>query len=216
MAQFLDKPEVLSFLMAYGYWAVFLFVAMESMGVLLPGEAILVSAAIYAGDTHNMRIDLIVAAAALGAIFGDNVGFWIGRTLGVRALEKYGSAVGLDDRKLKLGQYLFIRWGGTVVFFGRFVALLRVLTALLAGANKLEPGRFFLFNAAGGIVWACLFGFGGYLFGAAIHDVAGPLGWTALTLAIVGGALFWCYFKRHEKELFVRAQSAVEEREEIK
>jgi membrane protein DedA with SNARE-associated domain len=213
MAQFLDKGEVFSLLSAYGYEAVFLIVAMESMGVLLPGEAILVSAAVYAGDTHNMRIDLIVLSASLGAIFGDNVGFWIGRTFGLPALKKFGPEIGLDDRKLKLGQYLFMRWGGAVVFFGRFIALLRVLTALLAGVNRLEPTRFFLFNAAGGIIWACLFGYGGYLFGAAIHDVVGPLGWTVLVFAIIGGLLLWCYFKRHEEELLVRAEAAVNKRD---
>jgi membrane protein DedA with SNARE-associated domain len=207
MSQLLDKSEIVFILSNYGCWAVFAFVAMESMGALLPGEAILVGAAIYAGDSHNMQIPEIVAAAAAGAIVGDNFGFWIGRTLGVRVLRNYGARIGLDDRKLVLGQYLFARWGGAVVFFGRFVALLRVLAAVLAGANQLEPRRFFAFNAAGGIIWACVFGFGGYFLGSAIHDVAGPFGWTALTLSIAGAVLLWLYFRRHEEELLLEAEA---------
>jgi membrane protein DedA with SNARE-associated domain len=210
MTQFFDKAEIVTILANYGYWAVFAFVAMESMGVILPGEAILVGAAIYAGDSQNMRIDWIVAAAGAGAIIGDNIGFWLGRTFGARALEKYGVAVGLDGRRLKLGQYLFMRWGGAVVFFGRFVALMRVLAAVLAGANKLEPLRFFFFNAAGGIIWASLFGFGGYYFGGAFHAIAGPIGWAVLAGAVVGGGLLWSYFKRHEEELLAKAAAAVE------
>jgi membrane protein DedA with SNARE-associated domain len=209
MTQFFDKTEIVSLLSNYGCWAVFAFVAMESMGAFLPGEAILVGAAIYAGDSHKMQIGEIVAAAAAGAIVGDNFGFWFGRTLGAPALARYGARIGLGDQKLMAAQYLFARWGGAVVFFGRFVALFRVFAAILAGANKVEPRRFFAFNAAGGIIWACLFGFGGYFFGAAIHKVGGPIGWIALISTIVGCTLLWRYLRRHEEELLSESEAVM-------
>jgi MFS family permease len=98
------------------------------------------------------------------------------------------------------------RYGGSIVFFGRFVALLRAFAALLAGANGLSPRRFFVFNAAGGIVWATIFGLGGYLLGAGIHRIAGPIGWAMLILALAFGFALWRYFKKHEESLLDKAE----------
>jgi membrane protein DedA with SNARE-associated domain len=134
-----------------------------------------------------LNISFIIAAAAAGAIFGDNIGYWVGREFGNPVVSRWGHLVGLDERKRKLGQYLFARHGGKIVFFGRFVAFLRALAALLAGVNGLPPLRFFIFNAAGGIVWAALFGSGGYLLGEGIRHVAGPIGWAVLAIALVSG-----------------------------
>jgi membrane protein DedA with SNARE-associated domain len=147
----------------------------------------LVSAAVYAGTRHALDIRWVIAAAAGGAILGDNIGFWVGREFGEPLLDKWGHFIGLDARKRVLGRYLFARYGGLIVFFGRFVALLRAFAALLAGANGLAPWRFFAFNAAGGIVWATTFGLGGYLLGAGIHRIAGPVGWALLLAACVLG-----------------------------
>jgi membrane protein DedA with SNARE-associated domain len=121
---------------------------LESAGVPLPGETILVSASIYASTLRGLDIRFVIAAAAAGAIVGDNIGFWVGRTFGQRLLTRRGYLIGLDERKLKLGQYLFMRHGGKIVFFGRFVALLRTLAAILAGVNRFSPLRFFVLNWA--------------------------------------------------------------------
>jgi membrane protein DedA with SNARE-associated domain len=147
-------------LATYGYAAIFAMVMLESAGIPLPGETILVSASIYAGTTGALNIRFVIAAAAAGAILGDNIGFWVGRTFGQRLLSRWGHLIGLDERKLKLGQYLFMQHGGKIVFFGRFIALLRAFAAILAGVNRLSPFRFFMWNAAGGIVWASVFGLG--------------------------------------------------------
>ncbi|MFO1060723.1 MAG: DedA family protein [Dongiaceae bacterium] len=170
-------------LATYGYWAVFGVIALESMGLPLPGESALIAAAIYAGTTHDLALPLVVAAAAAGAILGDNAGYWIGREAGLRLLLRFGPWVGLDQARIKLGQYLFLRRGGSIVFFGRFVALLRTFAALLAGASCMRWSRFLLCNAAGGTCWAVLYGCGGYFLGHAIGRIAGPLGWVALALA---------------------------------
>src|SRR5262245_59879520 len=124
------------------------------MGLPLPGESVLVLAAMYATQ-HAHSITAVVAAAAVGAVLGDNVGYWIGREFGYRLLRRHGSRVGLSPNKIKLGQYLFLRHGGTVVFFGRFVAVLRVLAAVLAGVNRMDWRRFLVANAAGAILLAC-------------------------------------------------------------
>ncbi|WP_158809592.1 DedA family protein [Beijerinckia sp. L45] len=183
---------------------------LESSGIPLPGETILITASIYASTTHGLDIRAIVGCAAAGAILGDNIGFWVGREFGQRLLTRWGPGVGLDERKQKLGQYLFVKYGGAIVFFGRFVAVLRAFAALLAGVNRLAPWRFLVFNAAGGILWASIFGFGGYLLGEGIHRIAGPVGWAALAIALVGAILLWRFFKKHEERLLAEAETAMD------
>jgi membrane protein DedA with SNARE-associated domain len=151
---FLSQTGVADLISTYGYWAVAGVVAAESMGLPVPGEATLIAAAIVAGTTQALDIWLVVAAATAGAIIGDNIGFYLGREIGFRLMVRFASYVHLTEARIKLGQYLFLRYGGFVVFFGRFVAVLRVLAAFLAGVNCMDWTRFLLFNAMGGFVWA--------------------------------------------------------------
>src|SRR6266516_6832572 len=83
-------PGLTSLLTTYGYWAVFACIAIESTGIPFPGETMLLVAAIYAGTTHRLAIPLVIAAATLGAILGDNIGYWVGREGGFRLLRRYG------------------------------------------------------------------------------------------------------------------------------
>src|SRR3954464_5687956 len=128
----------------YGYWLILLTVGLESMGVPLPGETTLVAGAVYAGTTGRLDIELVLAAAAAGAVVGDNLGYWLGRRLGFPLMLRHGPRVGLTESRMKLGQYLFLRHGGKIVFFGRFVALLRTFAALLAGINHMAWPQFLL------------------------------------------------------------------------
>src|SRR5579864_9009171 len=100
---FFSHAEIAHLIMAYGYLVVALLVGIEGMGIPLPGEATLIAASIVAGTTHELNIGLVIAAAATGAMLGDNTGFWIGRSLGYRLLHRYGSYIGLTDRRIKLG-----------------------------------------------------------------------------------------------------------------
>src|SRR5436853_6787714 len=93
--------NLLHLLATYGYWAVFVFIAIESTGIPFPGETMLLIAAIYAGTTHQLSIPLVIVAAASGAIVGDNLGFLVGREGGYRLLRQYGRSLHLDERKLK-------------------------------------------------------------------------------------------------------------------
>jgi membrane protein DedA with SNARE-associated domain len=190
----------------FGYLGIFVLIFFESAGVPLPGEAALVSAAVFAGTTHQLDIALVILAAASAAIFGDNLGFWVGRRFGFSLLHRYGPYVHLTEPRLKIGQLLFQRHGGKVVFFGRFTALLRTYAAILAGANRFHAGRFFVWNASGGITWAVVFGLGGYFFGWSIEYLAGPLSIGLFVAAVAGGVALYFLFKKHEARLIVEAR----------
>src|SRR5260221_14213530 len=201
--------NLLHLLATYGYWAVLVFIAIESMGIPFPGETMLLVAAIYAGTTHHLSIFLVIVAAASGAILGDNLGFMIGRVGGYRLLRRYGRFIRLDERKLKLGKYLFMKHGGNVVFFGRFVTVLRAWAAFLAGTNRMRWPGFLLFNALGGIVWATVYGLGGYFLGENIHRLAGPIGTVSIVLAalIIIASLIFVW--RNERQLEEKAEKAL-------
>ena len=194
----------------YGLWLVFLFVMLESTGVPMPGETALVTAALYAGSTGRLDIWWVVPTAAAAAIIGDNCGYLVGRWLGLPVLKRYGHYIHLTDARLKIGQYLFKRHGGKIVFFGRFVAFLRAFAAMLAGVNQMHWLPFLVMNGLGGICWATLFGGGAYLFGKAIERVAGPVGIVLLVLAVAGIAAGYLFFRKHEHELEARALAAAE------
>ena len=200
---------VTGLLVTYGYGAVLVFVAVESMGIPFPGETMLLAAAIYAGTTHHLQLPLVIAAAAVGAILGDNVGYLAGREGGYRLLRRYGRYIRLDARKLKLGQYLFARHGGKVVFFGRFVAVLRIWAAFLAGTYRLPWRRFLLYNAAGGVVWATVFGLGGYALGDNVHRLSGPLGIASAVGALIAVGAGLVFLRRNEQRLVEEAERAL-------
>jgi membrane protein DedA with SNARE-associated domain len=183
----------------YGLYAVFFIVMFESAGVPLPGETALVLASIYAGMSGHLDITHVILVAAAGAIVGDNIGFMVGRRYGLPLVQRYGRLIGLDDRRLAFGQHMFARHGAKIVFFGRFIAVLRIFAALLAGVNHYRWRAFLFYNAAGGIVWASIFGIGGYFFGEAIHRVAGPVGMIGLGFAVIGLIAGWWIMRRQEE-----------------
>ena len=193
----------------YGYWTVGGIIALESMGLPVPGEATLIAAAVYAGKTHHLNIWLVIAAGAAGAILGDNIGFWIGREIGYRLLLRYGRYVYLSEARIKLGQYLFLGHGGKIVFFGRFVAVLRALAALLAGANRMSWPRFLLFNAAGGIGWAALHGGAAYYFGHALEHITKRAAFGLAAVVAIAVAVLLIVVHRHEAELVQAAERAL-------
>ena len=205
----LSMLDPTSLVAVHGYWAVALIIGLESMGIPAPGETVLVAAAIWAGARRDLDITGVIAAASAGAILGDSAGYWIGRTLGFRLLAHHGRRIGLTAERLKLGQYLFLRYGGRIVFFGRFVALLRTLAALLAGANQMSWPRFLLFNVTGGIVWATVFGLGGYLFGQTIRDVGGAISLALLAGGAVAAVAGFLFVRRHERQLSAAAERAL-------
>jgi len=206
---YLATSDLLRLLTIYGYWAVLFFVAIESTGIPFPGETMLLVAAVFAGTTHHLAISWVILAATSGAILGDNLGFWVGREGGFRLLRRYGRFIRLDERKLKLGLYLFRKHGGKVVFFGRFIAVLRAWAAFLAGTNRMRWPTFLLFNALGAIVWATVYGLGGYFLGDTIHRLAGPIGTITLILAVLIMLAGLIFVWRNERQLEEKAEQAL-------
>jgi membrane protein DedA with SNARE-associated domain len=193
----------------YGYLAVALGVGLESMGLPIPGETILVVAAVYAATHTGLNIWLIVVTASMGAIIGDNLGYWLGSRFGYPLLLRFGPRVGLSEGRIKVGQYLFLRHGSKVVLLGRFVALLRIIAAFLAGVNRMEWRWFLVANALGGVTWAAVFGFGGYTLGAIAFRLQGVLGPILLIAAAI--VFFGCGFliQRYEDRLQQEAERAI-------
>lgn len=206
---FLHDLPIADLIAHYGYLAIFVIITLESAGLPLPGETVLLTSAAYAGSTGNINIAVVVAIAATAAILGDNAGYWVGRRWGLPLLLRKGHLIGLDHGRLKLGQYLFRRHGGKIVFFGRFTAMLRAYAAVLAGVNKLDARRFFAFNALGGVAWASIMGFGAYLCGRSIENVMGPVGLGLLAFVLLGAVALWLFMRRHEARLMLAAEAAI-------
>jgi membrane protein DedA with SNARE-associated domain len=193
----------------YGYGAVFTGVLLESTGLPLPGESLMIAAALYASTTHKLSIVPLVASAALGAILGDQIGYFIGKSLGFRLLARWGQKIGLTEERLELGRYLFRRYGGLVVFLGRFVAILRTFAALLAGANQMAWHTFVVWNALGGICWTSLYGFAAYAIGDAMKRITGPIGIVVGVLGAIVLVAGFIYVKRNERRLIEAARQDI-------
>ncbi len=192
----------------WGYGFIGLIVMLESMGAPLPGESLIIGTAIYCATTHRLDIVWVVAVAILGAIMGDNFGYLIGRSVGFRILARYGRHVGLNDQRLRLGRYLFRRHGGKVVFFGRFIAVLRTFAALLAGANRMPWPSFLAYNALGGIGWAGGYGFIAYLLGRSAQHISGPIGIVVGAIGATAVLAAFLFLKRNENRLTLEAEQA--------
>ncbi|WP_090475680.1 DedA family protein [Nakamurella panacisegetis] len=193
---------------SYGYYAVFLIIGLESVGIPLPGETALIAAATYAATTGHLNIWVIFACAAAGAILGDNVGYWIGNKGGYRLARKYGPKIRLDERKLKVGRYIFDRHGGKVVFFGRFVSVLRTFAAFLAGTVRMSWPRFLTYNALGGIVWSAIYAFGFYAAGSLLEKTSNVVNYVAIGLAVIVVVIVFIVVRRQTNLLADRAEAA--------
>ena len=147
LAALIDVPANL------GYAAVFAFVAIETMGIPVPGETALIAAALLA---HKGQMDIVplVLIAAAAAIVGDNVGFAIGRKGGRRLFMRPGPFHAQRLRLIEIGEPFFARHGPKAVFLGRWVSGLRIASAWLAGINGMAWRVFLPWNALGGIAWA--------------------------------------------------------------
>ena len=155
-------------LVDYGLVLLFLLVGVEAAGVPLPGETALVTAAVLAHDHWGIQWVIVIAAA--GAIVGDNTGYWIGRVGGRKLVDRYRITRRYAERALPPSERFFERHGGKTIFLARFIAILRVTAAWLAGLSRMHWWQFFVWNAAGGIVWATGVSLLAYYAGKAAGD----------------------------------------------
>ena len=156
-------------------------IGLESMGIPSPGETALVAAAVLASQ-GKLHISLVIVIAAASAIVGDNVGYFLGRRLGREVLEARGPLHAHRRKALAAGDRFFAKHGAWTVYLGRWIALIRIATAWLAGINEMRFVVFFVWNAFGGITWAVTYGLVGYYGGRAAAHVLSQIG-------IVGGVI---------------------------
>lgn len=185
----------------YGAWIVFALVFLESIGLPLPGEAILVSAAILAGTTQELSIVLVLIAAIIGAIIGSIIGFWVGDRYGYPLLLRYGSYIGLTETRIKIAQYLFRRKGIIVVLIARFVAVMRSVVGFIAGANRMPFTNFMIANSAGAAGWALFYGLGAYYLGKGVEEFAKPFAMALAVIAAIVVVSAIIYWRRIEHQL---------------
>ncbi|GAC1321681.1 MAG: hypothetical protein NVS2B16_22960 [Chloroflexota bacterium] len=186
----------------WGYLAVTIFVGIESSGIPFPGETMLITAAVYAGTGH-LSIAAVIAAASVGAIVGDNLGYAAGRYGGRALVERYGKYIRIKPHHLDRAETFFDRYGDRTVFFGRFVAVLRAWAAFLAGTNRMPWPKFLLFNAAGGIAWSILFGTLGYLLGnnlPLLHRIVSVIGIGGVVVAALVAVVAFVVWRRRRSQ----------------
>ena len=165
----------------YGYAVVFVGVFLENAGLPVPGETALLAGAALS-RSGALFLPWVIATAVAGAIFGDNIGFLIGRRGGRALLERFGSKIGLTPDRLVEFDRFFDKHGAKTVFIARFVTGLRVFGAVLAGASDLPWGRFLLYNASGAVAWATTFGAVGYFLAYSWETLEEWIGRSGLVL----------------------------------
>jgi membrane protein DedA with SNARE-associated domain len=173
------------------YLVVAVVIGVESMGVPLPGETTLVAAALLASQ-HHLKIEFVILAAAAGAIVGDSTGYFVGRKAGRRLFERLGRRFHhfSEDRIVRAEKY-FHKYGVWTVFFGRFVALLRIFAGPMAGMLRMHYPRFLAANAAGGIAWSATIGIVAYKIGDNADRIFGRVSlWALVGIAAVAVALY--------------------------
>jgi undecaprenyl-diphosphatase len=175
---------VTALLETYGYLFLFVIVGSESLGIPVPGETALVTAGAYAALGH-LNIYAVVLTAACAAIFGDTGGYWIGHSGGIAIVHRWGRLVHVNESHITRTHEFFERHGGKTVFIGRFVAILRTWAAIMAGVARMPYRTFLFFNAAGGILWAVLFGTLGYVFGRNLPKLDHLVGQASLAVVLL-------------------------------
>jgi membrane-associated protein len=188
-----------------GFVAVGLFVFTESMGVPSPGETAIITGAVLASQ-GDLSIELVILIAIAGAVIGDNIGFLIGRHGGRKLLERPGWGYERRQRMLAYGDRFFARHGPKAVFLGRWVALLRVTAAWMAGASGMPMRTFFLWNLLGGITWATAVGILGYALGHAGGSVISKVGIAGAVIAGVAIVAFLIWNRRRERSHLAAAE----------
>jgi len=179
------SAHIQDYVASFGYFAVFLLIFLESLGVPLPGEVTLVAASIYA-STGKLQIQWVIVTAAVGSTLGGLAGYTVGHTAGRAAVLRWGKYVFLNEKHLARAETFFKRRGDIAVLIGRFIAFLRVFAALLAGINDMPLVRFVMFNTLGAVAWSVLYGLLAYELGAQVFErVARDIGVGALVIVVI-------------------------------
>ena len=182
----------------YTYPGVLSLVMLESLGIPLPGEIALVTAAAYAGVAHNVSISGVILMAAIGATVGGILGYWIGIKGGLPLLVRYGGYIGVRRSHIAKAHSFFENNGAKTILFGRFVAVLRTWAAVIAGAACMSFKQFVAYNTLGSVVWSIGFGLLGYYFGRDLPVLERYISRASLGIlvAVLVGVVAWLIIKR--------------------
>ena len=202
-------PSIVHLIHDYGLVVVAGVIGLESVGLPIPGESVLIAASIFAGSHHELNIVEVILTAAAAAIVGQMVGYVIGREFGYWLLLRYGPYLRITEGRIKLGEYLFLRHGGKILIIARFVPVLRSIAGILAGANRMPWRQFMLANIVGAFVWAAFFGFAAYTLGRQIERVAGPLVMIIGAATVIVIVIAGIFVGRHEAQLTAEAERAL-------
>jgi membrane-associated protein len=184
LATFLDVAETI------GYPVIFALIAIETMGIPVPGETALVTAGIVA-SRGRLQIEVVIALAAAAAILGDNVGFAIGRKLGRRLLTAPGPLLHHRQRVIAVAEPFFERHGPKAVFLGRWIAGLRITSAWMAGVTRMSWPTFLFWNALGGIAWATSIALLAYFVGHSAERIIHVAGLGGAGAVVLAGLALW-------------------------
>src|ERR1700730_4205796 len=187
----------------FGYLAVVGLVLIEDFGVPVPGETVLILAAVYAG-TGRLNIVLVSLLGFCGAVLGDNIGFAIGHFGGRQLVVRYGRYVFLTPERLDRARGFFDRHGGKVITVARFIEGLRQANGIIAGTTGMHWARFLFFNAIGAALWVAVWTSIGYFSGSHINTIYNDATRYDTYLAIAVGVLLLAYIARR----VVRARRA--------
>jgi membrane protein DedA with SNARE-associated domain len=202
-------PSIAHLIHAYGLLVVAGTIGLEGIGFPVPGETALIVASVIAGTKHELNIVAVILTAAGASIVGRSVGYFIGRNFGYWLLLRYGRYVWINEARIKLGQYLFLRHGGKIIIVAQFIQLLRTIAGIMAGANRMPQPQFLLANLVGASVWATFFGVAAYALGRQVERLAG-WGVVVLVIATVIVLIVAAIFVRgHEEQLEAEAERAL-------
>jgi membrane protein DedA with SNARE-associated domain len=179
----------------YGYLAVVGLVLIEDFGVPVPGETVLILAAVYAG-TGRLNVVLVALLGFCGAVLGDNIGFAIGHFGGRRLAERYGRYIFLTPARLDKATDFFERHGGKIIVVARFIEGLRQANGIIAGTTGMHWARFLFFNAIGAALWVAVWTSVGYFSGSHINAIYNDATRYSTYLAIAVGTLLLAYIAR--------------------
>ncbi|MCL4392908.1 DedA family protein [Patescibacteria group bacterium] len=174
---------------------------LETLGIPIPGETTLIAGAIYAAiNPSKFSIFLVIIFAIIGAVIGDNTGYFMGFKYGKTIINKIENILKTNKNYVKSTEKFFEKYGFKAVFIGRFISILRMFIPITAGIHKLKFSKFFLYNILGGISWAILYGIIGFIFGSNIpfllkllHDI------TLTTIIIIVIILIIVIIKKKKK-----------------
>jgi membrane protein DedA with SNARE-associated domain len=194
-------PSIAHLIHAYGLLVVAGTIGLEGVGFPVPGETALIIASVIAGTKHELNILAVILTAAVASLIGRYFGYWL--------LLRYGCYIWINEARIKLGQYLFLRHGGKIVIVAQFVPVLRTVAGVMAGANRMPWPRFLLANIFGAFAWAIFFGTAAYTLGRQVERLAG-WGVVVLVIATVIVVVVAAHFVRgHEAQLAAEAERAL-------